>query len=142
MAANYINQRSAYALQVTEATATAAVTTSSGTFSVMTGMTITPTQAGTYLVIFNGSMYGNGINTEGEFAIFVGGTQQTDSTRGFTINVNVLGLTLGDSRIRVGGSLVCIVSVNGSQAIDARFRSLDGVSLGCQQRTLTLVRLS
>src|SRR6478736_4089653 len=65
---------------------TAGVTTTSGTFSQVSTLTLTP-PAGTYLTIWSGSFnVTSGANGSGEVAIFLGGTQQAVTTRTAGIN--------------------------------------------------------
>lgn len=121
---------------------TSAVTTSSGTFSVISSQTITPA-AGTYLVIWSGSFAViNGANGSGELAIFLGGTQQTVTTRTAGINVALLLGLIGTSTVNPGGdSSICILSPNGSQAIDVRFRSISGDTIQASRGNLILLRI-
>lgn len=125
------------------ASATGTVTTTSGTFSVMTTMTLTPV-AGTYLCIFSGNMdITSGVNGTGEIALFVNAVQATDSTRDMTLNVALLLGLIGTATVGASGSqTMTIATVNGSQAIDGRYRSVSGDTFRARSRSLTLIRLA
>ena len=112
------------------------ITTTSSVPILATGMTITPV-AGTYLVHFTGSTkQGNLGNTiYVEMTIWSGGVQNNPS------------LLLSDSVTLTPFGCVAIVTVNGAQAIEGRWRrtapppppttaSMDGT------RTLTIIRIA
>lgn len=136
MSTPYASSSSRKTIPRTIVTATAAVSTTSATNTVITGMTITPS-AGTYFVIYSGSM-GTGSNDSGELSIFVDGVQQT--------------YTIRDTIIQAGGLLGAVASgewsstttgiftVTGTQAIDVRFRAVSG-SLTANERSLTALRI-
>lgn len=128
-------------LNSTGVSATGNVTTTSATFSVITTMTTTPV-AGTYLVLFNGSFFNTGANTGGEYAIFTGGTQ--GETRTLDCQTAILGLiALSSNSITVPAFVMGQVTVNGSQAIDIRFRRTNGAgSIGCGNRRLQIMRIA
>lgn len=112
------------------ATATADDTTTSATDVVIVGMTLTPA-AGTYVAIFSSSGLnsGNGA-TRMFFSIYSGGSQVTHSERelGIAASANVAIHT------------AATVTVNGSQAIDVRWRAVAGTNT-VHERSLTLIRL-
>ena len=121
---------------------TTAVTTTSSTFSVISSQTITP-PAGTYLTIWSGSLaITNGINGSAEIAIFLAGTQQTVTTRTAHINVTSLGLITSAYLNPGGDSIITLLSVNGTQAIDVRFRSPDGDTVRADRGNLILLRVA
>lgn len=121
-------------IQPTTIASISSITTTSGTDSVMTGMTSTPI-AGTYMVTFNGnaqmqtagafifiSFYVNGVqdaNSDLQFAPFAGGT-----------------LTSGQSSVPVSNSGV--YTVNGSQAIDVRWHVSGGTATSTQRKLILL----
>lgn len=122
-------------------TSTTAVSTSSTTYTTVTGMSITPV-AGTYLVIFNTRATTTGASAQAEFALFNAGTRVTESTREVSCNIQLLGLiTISLNTIGTSGTSVAVITVNGSQAIDTRFRSVNGGSITFTERNLTLLRI-
>lgn len=122
---------------------TSAVTTTSSTYSVISAQTITPA-AGTYLVIWSGSFaVTSGANGSGELSVFMGGTQQAVTTRNAGINVALLLGLIGTSTTNPGGdSSISILSPNGSQAIDVRFRSVSGDTVQAARGNLILLRIA
>lgn len=121
---------------------TSAVTTTSSTFSQISSMTLTP-PAGTYLTIWSGSFaVTSGANGSGEVALFLAGTQQTVTTRAAGINVALLFGLLGTSTINPGGdSSITILTVNGSQAVNVRFRSVSGNTITAARGNLIMLRI-
>lgn len=113
------------------ATATTTQNTTSLTDVLIPNMTLTPA-AGTYLAIFSTSTVnsGNG-SARNYFSIYSGGGQVSHSERRVGIS---------------GGSIVpvsthAVVTVNGSQAIEAQWRVVGGTGT-VYNRSLTLVKLS
>jgi len=111
-------------------TATADDTTASGTDNDIAGMTITPA-AGTYFVSFSGSVNSSANSaTRMVISIYAGVTQVSGSERDIGIS---------------GGANVCahtqaVVTVNGSEAIEARWRAVVGTQT-CHDRSMTIIRL-
>jgi hypothetical protein len=107
------------------------ITTTSTTYTLLTGATITP-PAGTYYVNFNCSTVNSGNGAQRNFfSIYVGGVQNTSTER-------VTGIAGGSyTNISTSG----IATVNGSQAIEIRWRVAAGTGtvLG---RNLTILKLS
>ena len=123
------------------ASATALAQTTSNTFTLIPGMSITP-PAGKYVVLFNGSIRTTGVNTEAEFGIFLNGTLITNSNRSFRNTANILGLvTLSTNNSANGSSSITFIATNGSQAVDVRFRSLGGGGIQVGERTLNIIRV-
>lgn len=122
---------------------TAAVTTTSATFSQISSMTLTPI-AGTYLTIWSGSFaVTNGANGSGELAVFLAGNQQTVTTRTAGINVALLLGLIGTSTTNPGGdSSISTLTVDGSQAISVRFRSVSGDTVQASRGNLILLRIA
>lgn len=112
------------------ATATADDTTTSVTDVLVAGMTLTPA-AGTYLVTFStsGVNSGNGASRM-FFSIYVNGVQVAHSEREFGIS--------GGGNVAVYTNAV--VTVNGAQAIEARWRAVAGTNTA-HERSLTLIRV-
>lgn len=118
--------------------ASGSVTTTSATYAVITSMTTTPV-AGTYLVIFTGS-HNIGTDTNGDFSIFVNAVQDTTAQCNVAIDAaGVLGAAAsqGDSV-----TLITTATVNGSQAINVRFRENGGGTLGITTRKLIIIPIS
>jgi hypothetical protein len=113
------------------ATANGDITTTSATYVLATGMTLTP-PAGTYLVRFTGSAEPGNTNTAAEMSIFVDGVQDTGSERH---------VERGGSQDPGGpAGFVCEakVTVNGSQAIEGRWLSGGGTATLHAGRTLAI----
>lgn len=112
------------------ATATADDTTTSLTDVQIAGMTLTPA-AGTYLVTFSSSVLNSGNGSSRLFvSIYSAGAQVTHSEREIGI--------AGGANVPVHTN--AIVTVNGSQAIQAMWRAVAGTNTA-HKRSLTLVRL-
>lgn len=115
------------------------VSTTSGTYSVVSGMTTTPA-AGTYFVLFTGTFRIADNNADGNFAIFKAGTIVTESTRRLFTTVSIL-LGLLNNSIGASGTPMAVVTVDGTQTIDGRFRSTNGNAISCDNRTMILIRV-
>lgn len=116
-----------------EVSASNFTSTSSGTFSTCNLMTITP-PAGTYIAIFSLELNTNDDNDEGgEIAIAVQGTQNTNSLRFFYNDHGTDDLP---------GITIATVTVNGSQAIQGRWRAATGNTIVTNGRSLTLIKVT
>lgn len=104
----------------TQITATATDSTTSGTYSVINGMTTTPA-AGTYLVMFSSSGEIDSGGDTGQYAIHVDGTIVQHSERDME---SPTGFIAGD--IRAAMHTQAVVEVDGDEAIDVRFRQSGG----------------
>jgi hypothetical protein len=113
-----------------EATATADDTTTSLTDVLMVGMTQTPA-TGTYLVMWTGSVVNSANGTERTWvSIYSGGTQVTATER-----------SIGTSGGAYSPAIThAIVTVNGSQAIELRWRAAGGTST-VHSRRLSIARV-
>ena len=115
-----------------EATSTTLTTTTSTADTAISGMTLTP-PAGTYLVWFTGSVWNSNANSPIVYAsIYSGGTKVAASERSMSQKT-------ADDR----NCLTCVakVTVNGAQAIDARWRVVSGTANNTN-RTLTILQVS
>jgi hypothetical protein len=113
------------------ATATADDTTASTTDVLIVGMTLTPA-AGTYLALFSSSFLNSANGASRLFiSIWSAAAQVAHSER----NIGIAGGS------NVPGHTNAIVTVNGSQAIEARWRAVAGTNT-CHQRSLTLIKLA
>ena len=119
----------------TEFTATARVTTTSGTYSTISGMTTTPA-AGTYKVEFTCSADLTGA-TNGDVALHIAAAEQTSTTRNISITTG-----FGTPTQASSVAFSKIITVNGSQVVDVRFRENGGATLGVSQRVLILTPIS
>lgn len=119
-------------------TGSGSVTTTSGTYSTITSMTTTPAQ-GNYMVLFTATTRIGSNNSDGDFAIFKAGTIVQESNRRVFFNIATL---LGLINVSTGsfGTPMCKVSVDGTQVVDARFRSTNGTT-ACDDRSMILVRI-
>lgn len=115
------------------------VTTTSSTYSLVSGMSITPA-VGTYLAMFTGTFRIADNNADGDFAIFKAGSIVQDSNRRMFTTVSVL-LGLINNSIGASGTPVTVVTVDGTQAIEGRFRATNG-TMAVNDRNLTLVRIA
>lgn len=113
------------------ATSTTDITTSSTTDVLATGMTITPV-AGTYIVIFSGGSENSSNSQINRQSIYAGGSQVAGSE---------VGVSFGSSNSPNSFCCTAIVTVNGSQAIEGRWRTTSGTAK-MHHRNLILIRKS
>lgn len=119
------------------------ISTTSNTFVSVSGMSITPV-AGTYMVTFSGKSTMTGASVRSEYAIYSGGSLIPNSLRETSCNLTLLGglVTISLNTIGVGANTSTIVTVNGSQTIDVRYRSVNGGTIQVTERNLTLIRVA
>lgn len=126
------------------ASGTSTLTRTANTFTTITGMTTsgsTPV-AGNYLVMFRCDAEVGTVNGQGQTAVFVGGTQVTHLTADIELEVALLLGLIGTARLKGGAPfLMGVVTVNGSQDIDVRYRSVDGQTITITNRSLFTLRL-
>ncbi|HEY9661447.1 MAG TPA: hypothetical protein V6C65_23570 [Allocoleopsis sp.] len=114
----------------TSATDVNQTSTSSGTDVVLTSMTLTPA-AGTYWVYFDSTVVNSGNGAERVLvSLYVNGVQRAHTLK----RIGIAGGA--QSNVTIGD----IVSVNGSQAIDIRWRVPAGTGT-CFERSLHVVRI-
>lgn len=115
----------------TEIVGTAAVTTTSGTYSTITGATNTPA-AGTYKVEFD-AYGGNSANGNCDVALHVAATEDVSTRRN-------IGNTSSFGTVTVDGSFSFhrTITVNGSQVVDVRLRRLTAGTCSVDSRVFTL----
>lgn len=123
-------------LPVTEVTATANATTSSGTDALLTGMTITPTP-GTYLVLFSTDMSTNNVGSTTTLSLYNNGVRDANTVRA---------LSPFDGGALSAGSASCGVSINKiivvtAGAVQIEWNTNGGTST-CGPRTLNLIRIA
>lgn len=120
----------------TEVSATADTTTTSTTDVLINTMTITPV-AGTYLAIGTLCVDHSNQSVAVVVSIYSGGSLKTDSVRSVVPRFNAIGANSLSPCVSTQG----IVTVNGSQAIELRWKTASNTATG-HQRTLTIVRLT
>jgi hypothetical protein len=115
-------------------TSTTSVTSTSATYAVISGMTVTPT-AGTYRVDFTASAGLSNNNSTANFAIYLDATQEAETLR--TLQNGAA------TAIQSSVAMSTVITVNGAQAISARFnRSAGGATVTCYARTLIITPIS
>ena len=121
----------------TEASATSATTTTSTSDVLMNSMTLTP-RAGVYKVDFSTYLECNSNNANITVSIYSGGTQKTDSVRIATPQIQ--GGITPSLNMRVPMTTQGEVTVNGSQAIEIRWKTSAGTATATA-RTLNIQRI-
>jgi hypothetical protein len=120
-----------------EASATADTTTTSSSDVLINAMTLTPV-AGTYLVIFSTVLENNNTGSNVYVSIWSGGSQVAHSERRCSPQFTV---PFGSASLDFPISTNAIVTVNGSQAIEARWRRTGGTATA-HQRTINIIKLN
>lgn len=124
------------------AAATSTISTTSGTFSVVGSMTLTPV-AGTYLCIFSADVETGNVNGQGEFQFFNGGVAISGTKRQVELEVALLWGSIGTARLNVGaGCFFAVVTANGTNAIDVRYRSVDGRTVTVTSRSMFMLKVA
>jgi len=118
--------------------ATGTTTTTSATDVLMNSMSITPV-AGTYLVLFGCSVESNSDDADIFTSIYSGGVRASGSQRQATPNVS--GGPGNPASAVIPMETHAIVSVNGSQAIEGRWRRTAGTA-SAYTRQLSIVRIA
>lgn len=133
---------SAGALDTSYLSSTSTASTSSSSFSLVGGMTITP-PSGDYLVFFGAKANTSGVNAQSEYGIFIDGVIVAETKRELSCTLSLLGIiTISLNTIGVEARTSSKVTVNGSQSIEIKFRSVNGVSVSFGEKSLTIVRVS
>lgn len=133
------NHTHAVSITNSQASATADTTTTSATDVLMNAMTLTPA-AGTYLAMFSTSLECSSDDADITISIYFGGTQVAHTERVATPNVASSGV-FNPNGANIPIATQCIVTVNGSQAIEARWRRTAGTATA-HERTLTIIKLA
>lgn len=123
----------------TKASATATTTTTSGSDVLMDSMTLTPNIAGDYSVNFSTTLSSNNTGADIFVSIYVGGVLVADSVRTASPQFSSGGFG-GSPSLNFPISTNGEVTVNGSQAIEIRWRRSAGTA-SALQRTLTIRRV-
>lgn len=122
-------------LSVTEVSATADTTTTSTTDVLINSMTETPA-SGTYIVWFDTCVDHSAQSVAVVVSLYVGGTLKADSVRSPVPRFNGVGANTLTPCISINGK----VTVNGSQAIEARWKTASGTATA-HQRTMNVLRV-
>jgi hypothetical protein len=101
----------------TSVTSTTAQNSTSTTFAALSSITTTPA-AGSYKVDFTASAQISGATSVGEWALFVGGTEQTVTRR--------RAASVSSTTIQNPIALSTLVTVNGTEVVEMRFRRVSG----------------
>lgn len=121
---------------VTEVSDTANATTSSSTDALLTTMTITPTVAGNYQVLFNSSITSNAAGAAITVSIYVGGVQDPATV----IKLSPFdGGTLSATTARAVAFCLKKVTTNGSQSIEIHWSISSGTGT-CGPRVMQISR--
>lgn len=119
----------------TEVSATADTTTTSASDTLMASMTTTPA-SGTYLVWFSTTVDHSAQSVAVVISIYVGGVLKTDSVRSPVPRFNGIGANTLSPMACTNG----VVTVNGSQAIEIRWKVASGTGTA-HQRTMNILRI-
>lgn len=125
-------------LTYAEATATADTTTTSASDVLLNSMTITPV-AGVYLVWFSASGINSANGGVTTYSIYSGGVQVASSER--QVTSLIAGVVIGNAPNEVAVASQALVSVNGSQAIEVRWRRSAGTST-TRERSITVLKVA
>jgi len=128
----------AVSLTTDEVSATNTITTTSASAVLMTGMTITP-PAGTYMVLFKSTLSGGNNDSAITASIYSGGTLETGSES--PVVANVSGGIADPNTTTSNVTCFCITTVNGSQAIEGRWRRAAGTATA-SNRHLQIIRIA
>lgn len=120
----------------TEVSATSDTTTTSSTDVLMTTMTLTPV-AGKYFVSFSTTVDHSAQSVDVVVSIYVGGSLKTDSVRSVVPRFNGIGANSLSPSVCTNG----IVTVNGTQAIEIRWKVASGTGTA-HQRTLDIIKVT
>lgn len=115
-----------------------AITTTSGSYVLMTGMTITPA-AGTYLVLFTACVSGANDNENINLSVYSGDSLVPESER--SVVANVSGGLSNPNTTHLSVTSLCVTTVNGSQAIEGRWLRGAGTATA-YYRHLQLIRIA
>lgn len=137
-AATDVNVNAYPSLVYAEAQAITNTTTTNTNFGVLNSMTITPIQ-GVYLVLFSSSCTNSANGQDNYFSIFSDGIQVTQSERKLTPYIN--GIVVGNAPLDLSVACMGLVSVNGFQAIDIRWRVTGGTGT-CYQRSMAIIKFA
>lgn len=123
-------------------TANDPVTTSSSQEAVIGGMSLIP-KPGKYIAIYNGSIYTAGASAVGEFGIYINDILKSETRRDISCNLQLLGglVTISVNAIGIGTYTGTEIVLDGTQRVEAKFKSTNGGTIGFKERVLTLIKV-
>lgn len=116
-----------------QVSATGNVTTTSATFALVGSMTNTPA-AGTYQLFFN-CQASIDSDSNGDLTVYVAGSEVTANRR----NISAVASGGTTASVTTAMTIITLVTVNGSQAVEIRFRENGGGTLTVGNRELILI---
>ncbi|MEO8149675.1 MAG: hypothetical protein ABI723_18700 [Bacteroidia bacterium] len=119
----------------TQDTTSVSTSTVSTTYVLMTGMTSTPA-AGTYRVTFSASGRGTNTDQQMQVSLYSAGAIVTYTQRSYGYNTNAGNLTK-----RFDINTQALITVNGAQAIEARFKTNVG-TFNVDERSMILIKIT
>lgn len=129
-------EESVHHLSATEVSATADTTTTSTTDVLINSMTITPV-SGSYLVKFSSTVDHSNQNVAVVVSLYTGGVLKADSVRSTIPRTNAIGAITMSLCVAING----LVTVNGAQAIEIRWKTSAGTATA-HQRTMDILRIT
>lgn len=140
----YINSQSSVASNLTYqyVSSTSSVTTTSGTHSTMSGMSITVLQTGDYKIEGSVaiSMNPNGVDRRAEVQIFVNGSGNAVSVR--QVGITLSGISLASAGFNHSCHTKAVVSLSAGDTVDFRFRRTAGSdAVTALARTLMITKV-
>jgi hypothetical protein len=130
------------AVEAMAITETGSVTTSSGTESVVGGLSNKPV-SGTYSIDFTANAFTGGTSAQGEFGLYVDGVLLPETRRELKCSLSLLGglVTVSLNTIGVGTCTGSLVQLNGNQTVEVKFKSNNGGTIGFSERVLKLLKV-
>lgn len=135
---NDVNPNSYPALAYAEAQATANDTLTATSDTLINNMTLTPL-AGTYLVWFSSSHTNDSNGDDTYYSIYAGGAQIVPSERIARSFIN--GVVIGNQPNGTTMATQCLVTVDGTQAIEVKARVTGGTTT-IYQRTMNILKVA
>lgn len=129
-------------LNTLQVTATGLVSTTSATFSTVTGMTLQP-PAGTWIGIYTGFFYTQGVNVQAEVTAVKNAAEITYARRIQYDNAAILGLvTLSTNEGGSSAALAFRETFNGTDTVSIQFREVAGGTAYMRERSLILLQVT
>lgn len=144
MASNYLDGSDSVASALTyqQVQDSSSITTTSGTFSTMTTMSITALETGTYTIDAGAdiSINASGVSNKAEVALFNGATVIPQTT--FGVGVNASGLSLASIGFSLSAISHATIQVTAGDVISFRFRRSSGsATVTATSRYLRLLKV-
>jgi len=115
---------------------TGSISTTSATYSTITGLTYTPA-AGTYLILYSVNISVDN-DSNGDVSIFLAGSEQVETTR----NIGCVVAGTAVASVSTSLSAFTVLTVNGSQVVDVRFRENGAGTLTVTNKIFILIPIS